>query len=140
MSSIRRQLTVSLAITIVAAFGVAGGILHVTVKDSLVTQFDRGLAAKAGALATLLEYDPPHLEFEFAGEVMPEFEGGPDPEYFHLWLINGVEIERSETLEEARAELPRRAGPVGEPEHWDLLLADGRAGRAVGCRLIRPVM
>lgn len=135
MISIRRRLTLSLLLGGCVAFAVAGAILHARVADALTTQFDEGLAAKVGAVGSLLEYDEA-IEFDYSPESMPAFAGGPEPEYFELWLQDGSEALRSESLGEAS--LPRRLGSVEAPQIWDLSLPDGRAGRACGMEVVVP--
>jgi len=130
MMSIRRKLTISLMVSIAAAFTTAGAVVHTSVKDALVEQFDEILVARSVALASLFEFESPTLEFNFEESMMPAFQGGPEPEYFALWRFDGVALMRSESLGES--ELPYRSGPPDAPEYWDLVLADGRAGRAIG--------
>jgi hypothetical protein len=51
---------------------------------------------KANLLTTLVDEDAEGVEFDFAGEFMPEFEGEgkADPEYYQLWR-NGEVFEHS---------------------------------------------
>ncbi len=136
MTSIRRRLTLSLLTGSGLAFAVAAFILHASVSDALVSQFDAGLGAKARVLGGLVEREGIYVEFDYPAEAMPEFEGGEDAQYFTLWLGDLPESARSPSLGEAL--LPRRAGPMDDPEAWDMPLADGRPGRAVG--VIMPVL
>ncbi len=135
MTSIRRRLSWTILAGSLLAFGVAGVILHARVAAALTEQFDAGLAARAGALGSLLEYDE-MIEFDYSREAMPAYAGGGDPEYFVLFFFDGTEAERSESLGEAT--LPRRLGSAEAPETWDLPLADGRTGRACGIEVVVP--
>ena len=48
------------------------------------------MKAKVGVLQSLVNEDVEGVEFEFAGEYLPEFEGTSSPEYFQL----GTKIQR----------------------------------------------
>jgi signal transduction histidine kinase len=135
VTSIRRRLALSLLAGSVLAFGAAGLILHQRVASQLAQQFDAGLAARAGGLASLLEFDEA-IEFDYSSDALPAFAGGADPEYFVLWFADGSEAQRSESLGEAT--LPRRLGSQQAPEIWDLTLPDGRPGRAFGLVVTVP--
>ncbi len=130
MRSIRRHLTLSLLVAVLVAMATSGGILHARVSTALEDQFDAALSARVRALGSLLEREGKYVEFNYNDGVMPQYEPGPEAEFFTLWLSNGVEALRSASLGEAA--LPRRSGTVDAPVFWDLALADGRAGRAVG--------
>lgn len=135
MKSIRRSLLVSILSGIVVSGLVCGGVLYQRMKGTLVSQFDSVLAAKVRALASMLDVDDGWLEFNYAADLMPEFEGGSDPEYFQISFADGRLLRKSATL--GAAELPLCYGNVGAAELFDLVLPDGRAGRAIG--VIAPV-
>ena len=71
MTSIRRQLTVSLLVGLGAALLLAGAVLRWGLARSLEEQFDFGLEARLGSVATLLELhslggeDGPEIEYDF---------------------------------------------------------------------------
>lgn len=130
MNSIQRQLTFLLLAGMLASFALAGGILQATVKDALLSQFDASLTDKAASITTLFDLQADYLEIDDGAETMPEFEGGDSPQYFACWFDNGTEILRSRSLGEGT--LPRQAGTDDEPLFWDMALADGRQGRAIG--------
>lgn len=131
MSSLRRQLTLSLLGGSAVLLGAAGWLLYWAVSSTLSIEFDHALQARADALAALLEADEGRIEFEYSDDAMPAYAGGPDPEGFMLWFADGSEATRSASLDGAPA-LERRLGSRDQPEIWDLVLADGRAGRALG--------
>jgi len=131
MSSLRRDLTLSLAAGIGLTSVFSGWALWIQIRASSGSDFDAALLAKAGALATLLEYrEGDEVVFDFADEVMPEFHRPLEPDYFEIWIRDGGLLERSLSLRDC--DLARRAGPVDAPLFWDLVLPDGRPGRAVG--------
>lgn len=130
MKSIRRFQTVILTGGAVALIAIAGVVQYRAVRHTMVEQLDDRLMVKAGALATLIEHDPPYVELDFADETMPEFEHPTDPEYFQIWIGEQL-LEKSNSLLHHKADLPRPALDGGAPRRWDLVLPDGRAGRAV---------
>ena len=135
MTSIRATLTTTLMTGVVVAAGVAGWILYSQTGKALTAAFDRALLAKARGLAAGLELEGRIVEFNYQDELMPEFEGGPSPEYFEVWLSDGRVLKRSGTMERDDGDmidLPFRYGEGGVPRYWDQALPDGRAGRAVG--------
>ncbi len=133
MNSIRRQLTLSLLIGSVVVLGVAGVILHGSVGDALVDQFDVGMHARARALGALVEREGIYVEFNYSEETLPEYAGGDDPSYFTLWLADLPDAMTSPTL--AGVAFERHSGPTDAPAFWDLDLPDGRPGRAIGIDL-----
>ncbi|MEW6746235.1 MAG: HAMP domain-containing sensor histidine kinase, partial [Planctomycetota bacterium] len=130
MSSLRRDLALSLIVGVGVTYVLGGWLLWALVRANSRDDFDAALLAKAGALGTLLTRTDEGIDFDFADEVMPEFHRPREPEYFELWIEGGGLLERSLSL--GMGDLPRRVGPVDAPQFFDLTLPDGRAGRAVG--------
>ncbi|MDF1797816.1 MAG: histidine kinase dimerization/phospho-acceptor domain-containing protein [Planctomycetota bacterium] len=106
--------------------------LQVRIGDVLQEGFDDALVSKVSALATLVTVDPESytgIEFNFGDEFMPEFEDEDGAEYFQLVFADGRPIEHSKQL--GLGSLGFRAGGDAEPVLRDLVLPDGRRGRAV---------
>ena len=112
------------ALLLVFAIGIDALFVH-----HLRTEFDRALLAKAQSLSTLLEQDEDGVDFDFTPETMPEFAAGPAAEYFELWLASWPRAQRAVAL--GATDLPRFADPAPAPRYRDVVLPDGRAGRAV---------
>jgi two-component system sensor histidine kinase QseC len=135
MRSLRTRLFVHLVGGAALLFLAAGVVFTWTVAAWLQAEFDRGLEAKARALVALTEQERGRIEFDFEGELMPEFGGSAGPEYFELWHPDGSLLERSPSFE--RDEGTRRAALVRTPEaaraarFLDVRLPDGRRGRQV---------
>lgn len=93
--------------------------------------FDNALIDRARSLITLTEYSVPdrEIEFEFADEIMPEFDQATDRMYFQLLLMDSTVIERSNSL--ADGALPVLGVALDGFDFTDLTLPDGRAGRLV---------
>ncbi len=127
----RHDLTLRLLCGVGAAAALAGILVYAQARRTLVANFDAAQAAKACAIVFLLELEDGWLEFDLEPGMMPEFEGGSEPEYYQLWLSDGQALDRSVTLAEG-VDLPRRLGDLVGPQGFDLDLPDGRPGRAIG--------
>jgi len=119
-----RYLSISVSILLISIFL----ITDVLVDSWITNEFNRAMTIKAGLLITLISEDTEEVEFEFADEFMPEFSGAVDPEYFQLWLKDGV-FERSKTLDlfEIKA-LPKLDIPIHTSSITNITLPDGRSG------------
>ncbi len=107
----------------------AGFAVYVVVTRSLEAQFDMNLSDRVKGLASLLFQVEDDVEFEFSGELMPEYEEKENPAFFELWFEDGTLLEKSESL---RGEDLIIAGtPKRQPMHWAAVLPDGRQGRFV---------
>lgn len=106
--------------------------LQSRIQQVLEQGFDGALVAKVSVLATLVRVEPRSpigLEMHFGEEFMPEFIASEEAEYFQLQFSDGQLIELSESLLGKALELP--AGGTTHPRIVDLVLPDGRLGRAV---------
>ncbi|MDJ0976397.1 MAG: ATP-binding protein [Planctomycetota bacterium] len=133
MYSIRRRLTLVLAVGFALLIAATGIVLAAEIKARLTDEFDAALLAKARALAALTEQEGGQIEFDYAPEHMPEFEREEAPEYFQFWLEDGQVLLRSTRLQ---ADLPIGAGTAAAPAPADIVLPDGRAGRALTLRYV----
>lgn len=136
MTSLRRQLTLRLVIGLAIVLVLGGALLRASLARTLVGEFDKALLARAGSVANVLELvslggvDGPDIEYDFQADAMPEFVGGPEPEYFDLWFADGTEYGRSPSLGLENQLAPALPAFTG-PHYRDLVLPDGRAGRAI---------
>ncbi len=127
--SIRRRLVLLVgggAVTLAVASGLATGLLF---EARLARALDRELADKARLLAALSEQEGEKVLFEFVSEMMPESRSREGGEYFEVWIEGEDALARSESL--GTDDLPRQPGRSSEPRFSDLVLPDGRPGRAV---------
>lgn len=134
MKSIRTTLALSLLAGITTVITIAGCVVHGRAHDALVTQFDHGVAAKVRSLGAQLELEGSRVEFHYVPGLLTEFEGGEQPEYFQLANVEGTILDRSATLGDDS--LPIHDGPTEAPAHYDLVLPDGRRGRAAGITIV----
>ncbi|MDO6444705.1 HAMP domain-containing sensor histidine kinase [Colwellia sp. 1_MG-2023] len=139
MNSIHKKLSRYLSISISLLLVSILLATDISVDTWISEQFDRAMVNKVGLLETLVEEDEEGLEFDFAGEFMPEFEGKENPEYFQLWYKEKV-FERSDTLElfEIR-DLPRLNVKLGESTFQNVILPDGRAGRMLYTKFLPQI-
>ena len=129
MNSIHKKLSRYLSISISLLLFCILLATDISVDTWISDEFDRAMINKVGLLETLVEVDENGIEFDFAGEFMPEFEGKENPEYYQLWYKSEV-FERSDTLElfEIKA-LSRLDVKLHEFIIQDTVLPDGRNGR-----------
>ncbi len=132
MKSIRIQLTLRLLIGSGLLLGLAGTALHWQMRKALTAEFDATLRATTQSLAALTEKKQGAINFEFAGETMPQFERGNGSDIFLLRTTDGREVARSPSL--GTAALPMRAGSPEVPDYFDLILSDDRAARCASLR------
>jgi signal transduction histidine kinase len=134
-NKLSRYLSISISILLVSILLVT----DISVDTWISEQFNRAMVSKIGLLETLVEEDEEGLEFDFAGEFMPEFEGKENPEYFQLWYKENV-FERSDTLEffEIR-DLPRLNVKLGESIFLDVTLPDGRVGKMLFTKFLPQI-
>jgi hypothetical protein len=88
---------------------------------------------KANLLTTLVDEDAEGVEFDFAGEFMPEFEGEgkADPEYYQLWR-NGEVFEHSGIMDLfSITTFEHQKLKVGAKLIKEVILPDGRSGQIV---------
>jgi signal transduction histidine kinase len=134
--AIRRELLRRLLVGLFFVLGACGFGVYFLLRDLLVSEYDGSLEAKARVLTALIEEK--HNGFRLEEEAnLPEFEPGPAPEYFSVWVDGGERIATSASLgdRDLPALLPQGATPV----FTDLALPDGRRGRMVTLRAPAPV-
>jgi signal transduction histidine kinase len=116
-------------------FLVAGVALRWTMGRWLQAEFDRALEAKARALVALTEFEDGRIDFDFDTHLMPLFAGGPEAEYFELWMAGGPLVHRSPSFDRDDATragaLVKAAARAPRPAFADLRLPDGRWGRQI---------
>jgi len=131
MKSIRKTLTRRLSVVISLLVIVVLLAADIGVDSWVEQEFNQAMKAKIGMLQSLVNEDVEGVEFEFAGEYLPEFEGTTSPEYFQLWYQGRV-FEKSDTLGLYTAkQLPFKDVGLSEYIVEDIVLPDGRAGRII---------
>lgn len=139
MNSIQKKLSRYLSISISILLVAILLATDISVDKWISEEFDRAMINKVGLLETLVEEDEKEVDFDFAGEFMPEFEGKENPEYFQLWYNNEV-FERSDTLEFFDVkDLPRLDVKLDGFIIQDITLPDGRDGRMLFSKFLPQV-
>ncbi|WP_039995047.1 hypothetical protein, partial [Paraglaciecola chathamensis] len=129
VTSIHNRLinSISFSITLVT---VAILLLTDIVVDNWIHQeHKRAAENKVNLLTTLVKEDLDGVEFDFAGEFMPEFEGESDPEYYQLWRETEI-FEKSDTLSLFSINaFEYKNLDLGKRIVEELTLPDGRSGQ-----------
>lgn len=134
-TTLRARLLLGISATIITTLAVTHYGMFVVVKRQLFIEFDEALAAKARALAVLVEQDGDHISIEFQQHPMQEFARAVRPEYYQLWNADDVVLARSRQLHEN--DLVKLQGDRVVPQIKAVVLPDGRSGRAAGIQF-RP--
>lgn len=134
--SLRTRLLLGIGVTTAIAFLLTAVTLYTSMRRGLLAEFDEKLAAKARALAVMVEQDGDEILIEFQKYRMQEFSRNFRPEYYQLWLDEEV-LARSRRLDDG--DLPQIAGSLNLPKYLDAALPDGRPGRCVGISFLPHV-
>ncbi len=139
MNSIKKKLSRYISISISTLLILILLATDISVDTWISNEFDRAMINKVGLLETLVEEEEDEVEFDFAGEFMPEFEGRDNPEYYQLWYENSI-FERSDTLELFDVQdLPRLEVGLNENRLVDITLPDGRKGRLLFTKFLPQI-
>jgi two-component system sensor histidine kinase QseC len=113
-------------VSTLVVFALSGLAIYFVVRAYLLVEFDKALAGKAGAIASIAEVDGGQLKVEYDTQQMPEFSRKNDPEFFEVWLNDATQSIASATLGENS--LPK--APTLDRIVRKIQLPDGRNGRA----------
>src|SRR5689334_5995268 len=112
MASIRMRLISGTATAMTLILAGCGIVVYISVRAALNKEFDMALAAKAKALASMVEFKHDgSMKLEFDPAQMPEFVHSEHPEYFQCWTSDGSIIFRSDSLGQHNLELVRSPFP-----------------------------
>ena len=75
-----------------------GFVIDYVISNDMKTEFDQSLQEKAGALMSLVTQNKGVMDFDFADELMPEYQREDNPEYFQLYHFDNKLIEKSNSL------------------------------------------
>ena len=141
MKSIRRELTWRILAGTFLMLLLSGAAFCVVIHARVLYEFDRALAAKAGALVALTSREARTIEVDFDEDAMPEFRGeeeeedeeeeeeAADAEYFQIFLEDATVVRKSPSL--GKDALPFDEEFEDDPKLENLRLPDGRRGRLV---------
>ena len=131
-TTLRTRLLLAISGTIIAALCVTQYSQYVMIRRQLFSEFDKNLGAKARALAVLVEQHQDVVDVGFDRHPMQEFARGIRPEYYQVWHENGSVLARSRRLKDI--DLEPSYGDMVAPAVKEIVLPDGRVGRAAGIR------
>lgn len=139
MNSIRRRLTRDILAGVFVLLTAGMAALCWVAYSGALNLFDDMLEARAESIVALTHRENGRIVVGLNEAMRRSFSGTdyPDSLYFQVWDEDGRVVLRSPSLDDGER-LPRRTGPVDDPEHWDLTLPDGNRGRAIGLRF-RPL-
>ena len=123
--SLRARLTLATVSVVAGVLAALAVTLYLGVRHAAWEQHDKSLAARARALAAIVERERGDYEVE-----LPREPSDVPASYIELWRPDGTVLDRSESLHDG--DLPALAGR--DPVFSDITLPDGRDGRAVGIR------
>jgi signal transduction histidine kinase len=127
MRSLHRKLVCGTAVAMAVVLFTLAGVLYMSVRASLMAEFDHGLLSQAEALASAAEVHQGAVKVE-ESEEPPEFRGGSNPQYFELWQRGRV---TSRSLSLGARDLPALSVGTNDFIFQNIQLPDGRAGRQV---------
>jgi hypothetical protein len=120
----------------VALLTLAGGLASAAFTSRrLWNEFDERLQDKANGLMSLAEQYQGKIEFDLADQFMPEYSVGQPREYYQLTSEATGFAQAARSLGDLRLEPP--AGLGATPSFSDVVLPDGRPGRALWVRFSR---
>ncbi|MGN6626128.1 MAG: ATP-binding protein [Tepidisphaeraceae bacterium] len=131
MTSIRRQLLLSLLPAVLLLTAASGAVLYLYARHVVLRQYDAALLAQAKAVAAGIIVDDEHPRLiQSADAQAGEFSRGHHPSYFQIYRADGSSAIRSASLGQTNLEASALHGR-NDDEIWDTLLPNGRPGRAV---------
>mgnify|MGYP003624313578 CR=1 FL=1 len=129
MKSLTSQLSNRMTLAVTSILILVFVAIDISIDNWIDTEFDEGLVTKSNYLKTLVKVTPQGIEFDFAGEFMPEFSLPAKGEYFQLWQAGKV-FERSESLQNFQnINLEEQTLALNTSKFYKALLPDGREGR-----------
>lgn len=126
--SLRLRLLIHTSLAAAVMLGLLGVALYFFMRQSIESDFNQDLLAKARSVAATAEQHGQEIIFDYAPEQLPQFVTSDHPDYFQAWIDPKL-VLRSPSLKQA--DLPRL--PINsEVVYRDMVLPDGRPGRMVG--------
>ncbi|MGX9460676.1 sensor histidine kinase [Shewanella sp. A14] len=131
MQSLTNNLVNTMTYVVTAILILVFLAIDISIDNWVDVEFDSALTDKSNYLKTLVKVTPEGTEFDFAGEFMPEFGTSTKASFFQLWQGSSV-FERSESLRAfVGVDLLKKDIPLNSTFFADVVLPDGRDGRAM---------
>jgi signal transduction histidine kinase len=131
MNSIRQRLAFGLISGLTLLVAILAAVVLPMIQRALLAEFDYALRAKAHALTSFADATRRGVNLQFTEANLPEFQPGPDAEFFQVTMADGTVLARSPSL---GSNTLRR--PPGFPSGagWNNELPNGVPGRALSLR------
>jgi signal transduction histidine kinase len=135
--AIRRTLQQQSTLALLLVLVIAGVGLSWYLRHLLCASYDDALLEQTRVLSAFVSEElGEKAEVDLSEVKLPDFQPGPDAQYFELWVVPDRRAARSASLGDEH--LSRVLLAADSPGLWDLRLPDGRAGRALAIRLPVP--
>lgn len=131
--SLRGRLMLSLSLGLVLCLGALFVTFDGLVDRELYARFDASLANRARAVAVFFGARSDLAALE---RYLPEFNISQHRDFFQVWDERGRVVARSGAS--GKADLERPFNVRRSPQHYDVVLPDGHAGRAVAQAFALP--
>lgn len=133
MKSLQHRLNLGIATALAVLLTVTTLLAYPALKAFLKSEFDYALLSKARQLTAPTNPGGSGFSLRFTEDPPPEFQPGPEAEYFEIRTVDGGLFARSASLGEST--LTIRKSARSEPAFFNVKLPGGRSGRAVALRL-----
>lgn len=130
--SLRFRLTAGMLGSTAVLLGLFGAWVYLTLRHSLLAEFDGSLTATARALAASVDVDEEEIEVEVDPARLAQLQEAGHRIFFQFWTDGGVILARSQSL--GATGLPRFHGEDQTPTIRELTLTDGPLGGPKGLR------
>jgi two-component system OmpR family sensor kinase len=128
MRSVRTNLMLGIGVVTTGIFLSAATAIFLLARASLVSEFDATTVAQARTVAGMMELDEGKIKFDEDQAQLVDFGRAHHPEYFQIWMGDGMTFCKSKSLGHGDLDPPadmNLSAPLTRP----LRLPDGRAGR-----------
>jgi len=133
MKSLHQRLSLGIVTALGALLAVTALLSYPALRIFLRDEFDYALLSKARQLTAPTNPGASGFSLRFTDDPPPEFQPGPDAEFFEVRTADGNVFARSASL--GNASLILRKSPQTGPVFFNVKLPGARGGRAVALRL-----
>ena len=111
-----------------------GTTIYLSIRASLLEEFDAALRGQALAMAGAIKQEGEKLEIEFRDNAKPEPRATNVTDFYELRVVGGATLRKSRSL--GSTHLPGELGSLEEPRFFELSLPSGARGRAIGLQFV----
>lgn len=136
MRSLQQRLNLGIVTALAALLTLTALLAYPALRAFLRDEFDYALLSKARQLTAPTNPGGAGFSLRFTESPPPEFQPGPEAEYFEIRTTDGEVLARSASLGKASLTVRKQADKA--PTFFNVKLPDARKGRAVALRLDMP--